>query len=124
MIPHKNQTEIYKHTHTHTHTHVQTFGALRSVVGVASWAIATFHGSRRDDAFAFAVAAEVVARALGTPWLHLEILPENILAFSLAKDPKNLTAVDRDTLFLMSFSGCPVGRAPPSVLHIDGSTTK
>ena len=47
----------------HTHTHVQTFAALRPVVGVVSWAIATFHGSRRVDACAFAVTATVVLQA-------------------------------------------------------------
>ena len=56
------------HTRTYAHTyictHVQTFAALRPVVGVASWAIATLEGSHRVGAFAFAVAAAVVCRAL------------------------------------------------------------
>ena len=50
--------------HTHTHTHTQTFAALRSVVDIPSWAIATLEGSHRVVAFAFAVAAAVVFRAL------------------------------------------------------------
>ena len=51
-------------THTHTHTQSLTFAALRSVVGIPSWAIATCHGSRRVGALAFAVTATVVFRAL------------------------------------------------------------
>ena len=51
-------------THTHTHTLTQTSAALRSVVDITSWAIATFHGSHRVDACAFAVAAAVVVQAL------------------------------------------------------------
>ena len=65
-------TSIHRHekarararAHTHTHTHTQTFAALRSVIDITSWAIVTFHGSRRVDAFAFAVAATVVFCAL------------------------------------------------------------
>ena len=41
-----------------------TFAALRPVVGIPSWAIATFHGSRRVHAFAFTVAAAVAFQAL------------------------------------------------------------
>ena len=52
------------HTHTHTHTHTQTFAALRSVILIPSWAIATLEGSSRVGACAFAVAAAVVFRAL------------------------------------------------------------
>ena len=44
--------------------HTQTFAALRPVVGVASCAIFTLGGSRRVGAFACAVAAAVVFRAL------------------------------------------------------------
>ena len=44
----------------HKHTYTHTFAALRSVVGIPSWAIAAFHGSRRVNAFAFAVAAAIV----------------------------------------------------------------
>jgi len=40
------------------------FAALRSVVDVPTWAIATLHGSRRVRAYAFAVAAAVVTQAL------------------------------------------------------------
>ena len=50
--------------HTHTHTHTQTFAALRSVVDIPSCAIFTLGGSRRVGAFACAVAAAVVCRAL------------------------------------------------------------
>ena len=50
--------------HTHTHTHTQTFAVFRSVVDITSWAIVTFHGSQRVDAFAFAIAAAVVFEAL------------------------------------------------------------
>ena len=42
----------------------QTFAALRPVIGIPSWAILTLEGSHRVSAFAFAVAAAVVARAL------------------------------------------------------------
>ena len=54
------------HAHTHTHTHKQTFAALRPVVDISSWAIATFpiNASHRVGACAFAVAAAVVFRAL------------------------------------------------------------
>ena len=44
--------------------HTQTFAARRSVILIPSWAIATLEGSRRVVAFAFAVAAAVVFRAL------------------------------------------------------------
>ena len=43
--------------------HTQTFAALRSVVDIPSWAIATFRGSRVVGACAFAVAAAVVGGA-------------------------------------------------------------
>ena len=43
---------------------IQTFAALRPVFGVASCAIATYHGSRRVHAFALAVAAAIVVQAL------------------------------------------------------------
>ena len=58
----RHYTSIHRHedTHTHTHTHTQTFAALRPVVGIASWAIATFRGSRVVGACALAVAAAVV----------------------------------------------------------------
>ena len=59
--PIQHFTDIRTHTHTHTH---KTFAALRSVVGIPSCAIATFHGSIRVGAFAAAVAAAVVALAL------------------------------------------------------------
>ena len=62
------QTQI--HTHTHTHTHIQTFAALRSVVDITSWAIVTFHGSHRVDAFAFVVTAAVVFQALVHVYVH------------------------------------------------------
>ena len=42
----------------------QTFAALRAVIGIPSWAIATFHGSHRVCACTFTVAAAVVALAL------------------------------------------------------------
>ena len=44
--------------------HAQTFAALRSIVGIPSWAIATFHGSQRVDALPFAVTPAVVFSAL------------------------------------------------------------
>ena len=46
------------------HTHIQTFAALRSVVGIPSWAIFTLGGSRRVGACAFAVTAAVAFQAL------------------------------------------------------------
>ena len=49
---------------THIHTRTQRFAALCSVVGIPSWAILTFEGSRRVGAFTFAVTAAVVIRAL------------------------------------------------------------
>ena len=55
---------MHRFADTKTHTHAQTFAARRSVVGIPSWAILAFHGSRRVDAFAFAVTATVVFRAL------------------------------------------------------------
>ena len=58
------------HTHKHTHTHTQTFAALRSVVDIPSWAIATLGGSRRVGACAFAVAAAVVCLALVHVYVH------------------------------------------------------
>ena len=68
------QTQIHTHTHTHTHrhthTHTQTFAALRSVVDIPSWAIVTFHGSHRVDAFAFVVTAAVVFQALVHVYVH------------------------------------------------------
>ena len=54
-----SQTRGHARTHTHTRTHA--FAALLPVVGVASWAIATFRGSRVVGACAFAVAAAVLA---------------------------------------------------------------
>ena len=45
-------------------THTHTFAARRSVVHKPSRAIFTLEGSRRVVAFAFAVAATVVFRAL------------------------------------------------------------
>ena len=42
----------------------QTFAALRSDVGIPSWAIAAFYRSHRVDAFTFAMAATVVFQAL------------------------------------------------------------
>ena len=42
---------------------VLTFATLRSVVGVPSWAVATFRGPRVVGACAFAVAAAVVGGA-------------------------------------------------------------
>jgi len=42
---------------------VDVFAALRPVVGVASWAIATFRGSRVVGACALAVTAAVVIQA-------------------------------------------------------------
>ena len=43
---------------------MQTFAALRSIVGIASCAVATFHGTRRVHTLAFTVAAAVAFRAL------------------------------------------------------------
>ena len=54
----------HKSIHRHEGTHTQTFAARRSVVHKPSWAIFTLEGSRRVVAFAFAVAATVVFRAL------------------------------------------------------------
>ena len=51
-------------TFVHPHEVTQTFASLRTIIGIPSWAIAAFHGSRRVDAFAFAVAAAVVFQAL------------------------------------------------------------
>ena len=48
----------------HTHTHTHTFAALRSVVDIPSGAILTLEGSSRVVAFAFAVTAAVIFRAL------------------------------------------------------------
>ena len=42
----------------------QTFAALRSVVGIPSWAIAAFYGSHGVHAFAFAVTVTVAFQAL------------------------------------------------------------
>ena len=50
-------------THTHTHTHTQAFAAFRPIVGIASWAIATFRGSGVVGACAFAVTTAVVGDA-------------------------------------------------------------
>ena len=55
---------MHRFADTKTHTHAQTFAARRSVVGIPSRAILACHGSRRVDAFAFAVAAAVVFEAL------------------------------------------------------------
>ena len=59
-------TSLHRHEGTHKHSHAltQTFAALRPVVGVPSWTIAAFHGSRRVDACAFVVTAAVVFCAL------------------------------------------------------------
>ena len=51
------------HQFTDIKAHTQTF-ALCSVVGIPSRAILTLEGSHRVGAFAFAVAAAVVCRAL------------------------------------------------------------
>ena len=48
----------------HPFTDRQTFAALRSVVNIPSFAIPTLEGSGRVLAFAFAVAAAVICRAL------------------------------------------------------------
>ena len=58
-----NSTDMKTHTHTHTHTQSLTFAALCSVVGIPSWAIATFRGSRVVGACALAVTAAVVIQA-------------------------------------------------------------
>ena len=54
---------MHRFADTKAYTHAQTFAALRSVVGIPSWAILAFHGSLRVDAFAFAVTAPVVSLA-------------------------------------------------------------
>ena len=44
--------------------HAQTFAALRSIVGIPSWTITTFHAAQRVDALPFAVTPAVVFGAL------------------------------------------------------------
>ena len=50
--------------------HGGCLAALRSVVDITSWAIVTFHGSHRVDAFAFVVTAAVVFQALVHVYVH------------------------------------------------------
>ena len=64
MSTSKFAQQLHKRQQLSKFPNQRTFAALRPVVDIPRWAIATFHGSRRVHAFAFTVAAAVAFQAL------------------------------------------------------------